>query len=302
VVGLLIELAGVVGTILLAVLAVVWPDQLKDLRAGTWSEEADAFLFLAAFTTVASISAIVRRSIAEDRAKEARALERKVRAMSDALPRLLEGYRTEHPDAAVRLVLRAIIESVWLFDGKPKGARYGANVMVFAIDEPRPAIFVDPSVPTRGFLVLHKSLSTAFPGVEGAPDPTITELVLPVPDAGAQCLPGAPIAFRENSTDFYPDTTKLAKWCAARRFAQHVPVQINEYFSGDGVLVRSMLSVALPGGMVDPFAVLNLHRHKRGMLDGGRSASELVDIAEPLIRLLAQEVAGWREKAQTRLI
>jgi len=60
-----------------------------------------------------------------------------------------------------------------------------------------------------------------------------------------------------------------------------------------------MLSVALPGNSAEPFAVLNLHRQKAGMLDAGRSAREFVEIAEPLIKMLSEEIARWSKKAQT---
>jgi hypothetical protein len=172
--------------------------------------------------------------------------------------------------------------------------------MTFMAAEPRPASFVDAKVPSVGFLSLHKLLSTALPGsTEAAPDATIPELVLPVPEDGGRCLPGAPVAFRENSTDFYADTTRLAAWCRQRRYPEPVCAEIHKYFSEEGVLVRSMLSVALPGGATDPIAVLNLHRQRPGMFDAGRSASEFVEIAEPLFRLLHEEIARWVQRTQT---
>jgi len=166
---LLLESAGAFGTLLVAVLAVIWPDELKAMSAGDWSLKAGTFIFAVLLTLGASISSIASRRAAERRARVTSALERKVRALCEALPRALDPYRSERPDAAVRLALLAITEAAWSFDGKPKGSRYASNVMIFTATEPRTAAFRDPEVPTIGFLVLHRELSTAIPGTEGRP-------------------------------------------------------------------------------------------------------------------------------------
>jgi hypothetical protein len=118
-------------------------------------------------------------------------------------------------EGAIRVVLDGIVTLAGLFDGRPYGVTYAANIMLFRETRSMPEAelellmnrlrFRDPMVNARalkGVLDLQLSLSTTTARAGADPDTNLQPLALPIPPSMRSedgrrwsLLPGAPLAF-----------------------------------------------------------------------------------------------------------
>jgi hypothetical protein len=244
--GAVADVIAVVGPIAIGAFPIFWPTQVADIANWKWAGQAVVFAVLVVITVAATLQTVIARKLADARAAERVQFDRRIYALIEGLRQtIVSVYPTE---TVIRAVLHGITKAAWVFDGRPKGTEYGANVMRSVRGQPVVTIFFhDASAGAVDcFLVLDGELSTTLAGVRGAPDRTLTLFALPVHQRAEGCLPGAPDAFKNKSISFYSDTSRLGDWCKRRGFTESIQHEVRDYFGTRGNMIRSFLSVALP--------------------------------------------------------
>jgi hypothetical protein len=221
---------------------------------------------------------------------------------------------TEAIERAIRVVLDGVVTLAALFDGRPYGVTYAANIMVFRDTRSLPQTelstlkerlkFLDPETDPRALhgvldLELLLSTTTATPG-EPEPDSDLQPLCLPIPtsirsDDGRRwrLLPGAPLAFESGAMELYTDTSTLGDWCRKYGdFSGTVCGAVETYFgSSSGMRIRSFVSFPLSG-----VGVVNIHRDQPGLLGEKEQARQFLPLMHPF-RSLCLQLLKAREKA-----
>lgn len=197
---------------------------------------------------------------------------------------------------AIQVVLASVASLARSFDGRPIGATYSANLMIYRpIEEIRfedvaslraRLRFSDSGVDTSrlaGVLDLRCDLSATLARKAVYPDPGLQPLALPIPreikspdGLRSRVLPGAPQAFCGKPLDGYADTSTLGDWCRrAGEFSESVAQDVESYFSGS---VRSFISLPIRFvGGEHPVAVLNIHCDRPSMLKGTGTIADPVN-------------------------
>ena len=237
-------------------------------------------------------------------------------ALSHDMARLVTSDDAPPPDqidAAIRYVLRNYLFLARTFDGNPDGTRYAANVMIFY---PREGITEDQAHLCRkrllffdrdpttllGYLELEPELSTASDmetKEAPSPDPFLHRFNLPVepvdtsPQGRARQLPGAALAFTQNSPIHFDDSTTLGTWCRTRGdFSESVCAAVDNYFLSDRAQrIKSFASMPIPGAdsKQAPIGVVNLHRNQVNMLLGEEQAfRHFFPLAKPHAMILSE--------------
>jgi len=231
-------------------------------------------------------------------------------------------------EQSIRSALSAIAGLARIFDGDFPSHRYAANVMIFVptseMDEQYRTELErgklkfcedDFSVSTlMGVLDLVPELSAEWD--KDSKDERITSIALPVPKRPKdkdlyKALPGAPRAFWDNAPDIYFDLDQLMQWCEDEGdFTATVKGKIRAYFEENKDHVSSFISiplqvdVAVSGENQHPFAVLNVHCGRPGLLRREPEAvGNFVMIATPLLINLRRLLYAWKwarsKRAQT---
>jgi hypothetical protein len=208
---------------------------------------------------------------------------------------------TEALERAIRVVLDGVVTLAALFDGRPYGVTYAANVMLFRETRELPETeildlknrlqFLEPAVDIRaldGVLNLQLSLSTTTATREPEPDLNLKPLSLPIPSSirsadgrRSRLLPGAPLAFVTGNMELYTDTSTLGKWCRTYGdFSESVCGAVEAYFgSPTGMRIRSFASFPLAGERET--GVINIHRNRPGLLGEKEPAKQFWPLMHP---------------------
>lgn len=221
---------------------------------------------------------------------------------------------------ACRSVLEAVLTLASIFDGRPEGLVYGANLMLHIPREKLAGLpdaelsrirgllrFAPDEADILGFAgVFHLDclLSAATDSGTGAVDTDLEEFCLPMPERVQtsqgrwRILPGAPMAHHQATRglpghDAYADTRTLGDWCRNKgAFDPETVADIEGYFSGSvGARIMSFTSIALSrAGEDSPRAVLNIHRSAPGVLRDKGAAEHFYELLAPfgilILRLL----------------
>jgi len=216
-------------------------------------------------------------------------------------------FEVDVVEAGIRFALSAIATLARIFDGDITDERYAGNVMLFRKSElltddelneiANRLKFCEPGVSAKnllGVLDLEPALSATTMDKQ-APDPTITPFALPVPlipkaHGRYKVLPGAPLAFIENRPDIHDSFSRLRKWCDDfGDFSQSVKEELSGYLAAQNAHMRSFVSIPLALPNQAPFAVLNLHSVRTGMLRNHPDAAEqFVMIVKPMQMILVK--------------
>ncbi len=227
-----------------------------------------------------------------------------VNSLVDLCREAIATYGKQHPDAALRVLLDAIAQVAWFYDGKP-AARYAANVMFYVPAERatenqfvRLSFWDGERTALRGMLDLQHEWSTAV-GTTGARDAMLTPIALPIPKderAGGKhrVLPGAPQAFIRRDSDFKQDSADLVHWCKKYgAFSSRVRDELAQYLATPaGKTTRSLVSISIihpSQAHGDPMGVLNIHRNIPGML--GENAASFILATRPIQAFIAELLA-----------
>jgi hypothetical protein len=208
-------------------------------------------------------------------------------------------------EGAIRVVLDGIVTLAALFDGRPYGVTYAANIMLF--EETRSLAqeelerlmerlrfrepVLDPCA-LRGVLNLQLSLSTTTATTAAEPDENLQPLALPIPPSSRsedgrrwRLLPGAPLAFVTGNMELFTDTSTLGEWC--RKYGDFSPTvcaEVEAYFgSSTGMRIRSFLSFPLADA--DKIGVVNIHRDQPGLLGEREPAKQFLPLMRPFRHL-----------------
>jgi hypothetical protein len=280
------EGVAILGPLLICVLGLAWPDDLAHpLDHGL---QPRVMLFIGATAVVVSIAAywIWDRHVDEAQKGRLEAFGTRVLRASTKIGSAFDALRAKDPAAPIRMILWAIVDATRKSYGDGNEFIYGCNVMVFQTTRPSDVRFASAKE-ALGYLVLSQALSTTLPGECGAPDTNLGEFALPV-CALSECLPGAPIAFKENRPRFYAQFDELVSWARKRKLSS--ADEIARYFEDNGALIVSMLAVPVCSNG-QPIAVINLHRNRRKLLRRDSEVLAFVEKLEPLTELLTDEVA-----------
>ena len=139
----------------------------------------------------------------------------------------------ENIEHAIRTILDGIVTLTRTFDSKPHDVVYAANIMLYKnitdlsdaeIKEiSKNVLLVEEGFDLKtleGLLGLQVNLSTITETDKPEPDAELREFYLPIPinkklDDGKRYkyLPGAPLAFIENTMNVNSDSSSLCRWC-----------------------------------------------------------------------------------------
>jgi hypothetical protein len=208
-------------------------------------------------------------------------------------------------EGAIRVVLDGIVTLAALFDGRPYGVTYAANIMLFretrSLSEAELKLlmerlrFRDPVLDARalkGVLDLQLSLSTTTATAGADPDGNLQPLALPIPPSIRsedgrrwRLLPGAPLAFVTGGMELYTDTSTLGRWCRTYGdFSETVCAEVESYFgSSTGMRIRSFVSFPLADA--DKIGVVNIHRDQPGLLGEKEPARQFLPLMRPFRQL-----------------
>lgn len=222
---------------------------------------------------------------------------------------------TEAVERAIRVVLDGVVTLAALFDGRPYGVTYAANIMLFQETSslPEPDMvrlkerlkFLDPEIDARalyGVLDLQRPLSTTTGTREPEADGDLQPLALPIPASIRsgdgrrwRLLPGAPLAFVRGSMELYTDTSTLGEWCRTYGdFSGTVCGAVEAYFgSPTGMRIRSFVS--FPLARAREIGVVNIHRDQPGLLAEKEPAKQFWPLMHPF-RTLCLQLLNAREK------
>jgi hypothetical protein len=209
-------------------------------------------------------------------------------------------------EKGVRVALSAIATLARIFDGDRPLERYAGNVMLFkesktmsdaeATEITKYLKFCEHGVSIRnlsGVLILEPALSTTTTVDAFSPDATLAKFALPVPvksKAGDRyiVLPGAPLAFIENRPDVHEDFSRLRQWCEQNGdFTQSVKDELSDYLASQVGHMQSFISIPLSLPTKSPFAILNVHSRRTGLLrDHPDAVQQFVVIIKPLQAIL----------------
>jgi hypothetical protein len=215
----------------------------------------------------------------------------------------------------VRGLLLGILRLTAYYDRAQDDDVYGANIMIFTdaykSDSTLKAELIrnlkfanddlDPDQ-LKGLLYLKHELSTSSEDPDGIPDNNITGILvtLPVPQAARssvtnkfKALPGAPLAVVDNSANIYSNSETLREWLDEQGdFNETITQQIHEYFTiGVGKEIKSFCSIPLANAGGEPFAVLNVHKLRAGLLAQTGQFELYLKVMSPFLALLSELVA-----------
>lgn len=210
----------------------------------------------------------------------------------------------------IRTLLRSVAVLAQRYDGDDSEATtYAANIMIFRpVNEIKPEeikevesrlIFAIPEITVtklRGVLELMPELSTTATSEDYAPDPKMERIALPIPIEGKfgdkfRLLPGAPLAFVDEESDCYSDTSDIVDWCRNEgAFPEEVNAVIGKFFKGASH-IQSFISIPMYQNSGDPnekpFAVLNIHCNRPGLLRQGQAVANFEPVTDPFAIYLA---------------
>jgi hypothetical protein len=213
--------------------------------------------------------------------------------------------QTEAIEGAIRVVLDGIVTLAGLFDGRPYGVTYAANIMLFrqtrSVPEAELKLLMDrlrfrdtvlDARALQGVLDLQLPLSTTTATARPDPDGNLQPLALPIPPSIRsedgrrwRLLPGAPLAFITGNMELYTDTSTLGQWCRTYGdFSETVCAEVESYFgSSTGMRIRSFVSFPLADA--DNIGVVNIHRDQPGLLGEKEPAKQFLPLMRPFRQL-----------------
>jgi hypothetical protein len=317
VVPAVLDLSVIILPVAIAVIVGKWPEDVAkahfriaaSLDAVSWP--ATAFWSACALAFVAAAINVGRTRLEAKKAEDlalirdhAIALQPVVDSMTAVCRDAMAKYGKPHPDAALRLMLDALAQVAWFYDGKP-AARYASNVMLYVPAERadegqflRLSFWDGQRTELRGMLDLQRDWSTAM-GTTAARDKMLTPLALPIPKEEKRggkhrVLPGAPQAFIRRDSEFKQDSADLVRWCEEYGdFSPNVRDELKLYLATPaGKATRSLVSISIihpSRAHGDPIGVVNIHRNLPGML--GKKAATFILATGPIQGFIAEILA-----------
>jgi len=226
--------------------------------------------------------------------------------------RTLNKISTLTKDAAeesIRFVLNGIASLAQVYNTKPQGVLYAANIMIYKkIEQLTPdelvnikdkVLFKTHGSDIRqylGVLEYQKALSYATDSKGYDPDKSATGFYLPVPhddENGSlkyyQYLPGAPRAFKEKKMNVTSNSRDLADWCRRKgNFKATLNDEVEEYFLTEKAKrIKSFISIpVIEFGEIEPVAVLNIHCDEIDIFKGKEKETQFTPLIIPLTTIL----------------
>ena len=215
----------------------------------------------------------------------------------------------ENIEHAIRTILDGIVTLTKTFDSKPHDVIYAANIMLYKsitdlsdaeIKEiSKNVMFVEEGFDLKtleGLLGLQVNLSTTTETDKPEPDAELREFYLPIPinkksDDGKRYkyLPGAPLAFIENTMNVNSDSSSLCRWCQdSGDFSPTLCKNVEDYFLSEASeKIKSFASLPISMGNHSlRLGVLNIHRNSKGLLDEKEPLKQFWPLMQPFLALL----------------
>lgn len=220
---------------------------------------------------------------------------------------------------AIRAILSGIISLTVAYEKHQKGARYGANLMLFL---PTPNLNIDELrrlegimkflssgfnlARLKGALVLlpMMSISSDQNDFNATDDKLAASFALPVPNTEKDnvvdkyiALPGAPLAFLTNYTNQYGDISSLCSWMENEGdFRDATVLQVRRYFtSPEAAEVKSFLSHPLSNNQ-GSIGVLNIHKNRIGLLNDQEQRNQFTHVMSPIFEILSEVLSAHLQR------
>lgn len=222
-------------------------------------------------------------------------------------------------EKGIRVILKGIADICETYDGER--AVYGVNIMVFENKKEKfgKVVFVDEQFINKGIihdgfygtlkgvLRLIPELSTKSNAQAFELDNSLENISLPVPvishsgDGKWYSLPGAPVAYEEQSPNRFTNVDKIPAWMKKNNFNSGIIGKVEEYFSGNKA-VRSFISIPIPfnnrgfeeeNSKCPVVAVLNIHRDKIGLFKEQKKLDPFLYFLPPFLGMVEVLLEKW---------